>query len=94
MTPAKKTTTRRRSRPRRNHISDGDPIISHIRKALDLAEGDPERFRSQARKIAEKVGVSVEQVYQAVQRDPVARRQIENFVLQNATRLARRLLGL
>lgn len=71
-----------------------DQAIKKLQKMLDLAETDPDAFRIQCERIASKFGMRVEEVYQALQHDTEARREVKNFLVKNGVRFARRALGI
>lgn len=77
----------------RKKIPGDAEVISKVRKMLDLAESDPEKFRTECEKLAAKIGVGVEKVYQMTQH-PSGKRSLQNLLISRGTKLARRTLGL
>lgn len=63
-----------------------------LRYTLDLAAEDPEKFRTEVKAIARRLGMTVEQVYAKLQQDPqfkkhIARASINRVIQKGAVRL-------
>lgn len=83
-------TRRRGARP----AGAADEALSKLRKILEQAESDPDRFLAECRSVASRLGVGVEQVYKLMQDDPRMRDFLKNAAVLGAAKLARRALGL
>jgi hypothetical protein len=96
MAPMRRTRRREESYARRggSHARAADEALAKLRKLLDLAEADPDRFIAECRSVASKLGVGVEQVYRLLQDDPRTRDFLKKAALQGAAKLARRALGM
>lgn len=81
-----------KQRPARKILSSAE-VISKVQKILDLAESDPEKFRAECEKLAARAGMGVEKLYQMSQH-PLAKRELQNLLLSQGTKLARRAFGL
>lgn len=64
-----------------------------LQKAVDVAADDPDAFVAEIKKVAEKTGISLEVLYQELQKDPKgAKKVIRNAAVQGVAKLLKRVL--
>jgi hypothetical protein len=64
-------------------------------RALDAADRDPDAFKAEAKRVARKFGVTVEEVYKTVKIDPSATKEtVGNLLIRQFARAVKRELGI
>jgi hypothetical protein len=67
-------------------------LHEHAKTAATLAENDPEAFRKECRRLADRFGISVEQAYIVISKvkgDPTLRKKFGDKLISIGARLVR-----
>jgi len=85
--------------PEREPPEDNDDWKTMLQKAVNLAATDPEAFRMAAGGLAAKLGLTIEELYAQVKRDPDflkrnARRVISNSLIQGLAKRVKKEFGI
>lgn len=74
------------------------PKQAFIRRALELAQEDPEKFRAEVAALGKKLGLTAEEVYRRLQADPelarVLGRDALNRAMSRGAEMLRKKLGI